>query len=201
MDKRSLHHLWTVIRPIKVWYLLVPLLVGSAVTITALRDNNLKMVQLRKEVYQADEQNKDVEMALQRLRTHVHSHMNTDLSGGGNAVYPPVQLKYTYQRLRQAEQERVKQASSQVYTDAQSHCEGLHPTGFSGSSRIPCIEQYVSEHKVVENTIPDAMYKFDFVSPTWSPDVAGISFLVSALLFVLAAVRIIAGRLLKTFTK
>jgi hypothetical protein len=127
--------------------------------------------------------------------------MNTNLSGGDNAVYPPIQLKYTYQRLKQAEQERVKQASSQVYTAAQSYCESLHPQGFSGSGRIPCIEQYVSEHKVTPTTIPDAMYKFDFVSPTWSPDFAGFSLLVSIILLILVVVRVAAGRILKALTK
>jgi cbb3-type cytochrome oxidase subunit 3 len=201
MDKKSLHHLWTIIRPIKAWYLLVLFLVSIGITVAALRQNNLGMVELRREVYLADEQNKDVEGALQRLRAYVHSHMNTDLSSGGNAVYPPIQLKYTYQRLKQAEQDRIKQASSQVYTAAQEYCERLHPTGFSGSGRIPCIEQYVSEHKVAGNTIPDAMYKFDFVSPTWSPDLAGFGLLASILLAVLLVLRIAAGRLLKVLTK
>src|SRR5687767_6535414 len=109
MDKKNLHHLWTAIRPIKVWYLLVLLAVSTGIAVVALRNNNLTMVQLRSEVYQADEQNGDVEGALQRLRAYVHSHMNTDLSGGGNAVYPPIQLKYTYQRLKQAERDRVAQ--------------------------------------------------------------------------------------------
>jgi hypothetical protein len=200
MDKRNLHHLWTIIRPVKIWYLLIPFVVSAGMTAAALRQNNLTMVQLRAEVYRADALNGDVEGALQRLRAYVHGHMNTDLSSGANAVYPPIQLKYTYQRLKQAEQERIKQAGSQVYTDAQVHCERLHPSGFSGSSRIPCIEEYVDEHKVTEKMIPDAMYKFDFVSPTWSPDLAGFSLLVSSLLCIALALRIIAGRVLKALT-
>lgn len=196
MDRRSLHHLWTIIRPIKVWYLLVPFVISVGVAGLALRQNNLTMIQLRDAVHQADEQNGDVEGALQELRAYVHGHMNTDLSTRNN-VYPPIQLKFTYQRLKQAEQERVKQATSQIYTDAQNHCEALHPTGFSGSSRIPCIEAYVAEHRVGESKIPDAMYKFDFVSPTWSPDPAGFSLLVSIVLFVLLTLRILAARILK----
>lgn len=201
MDKKYLHHLWTVIRPVKVWYLIALLVLCAGIAAVALRNNNLTMVELRSQVYAADEQNKDVEGALQQLRAYVHAHMNTDLSSGQNAVYPPIQLKYTFQRLKQAEQERVKHGSSQVYTDAQNHCEKLHPSGFSGSGRIPCIEQYVSEHKVAEKNIPDAMYKFDFVSPTWSPDLAGFSVAVSALLGLLLIVRIGVGYLLRSLTK
>jgi len=201
MDKRHLHHALTVIRSIKIWYLAVLVVVTGIAATLSLRQNNLTMVQLRDKVYQADEQNRDVEGALQDLRAYVHSHMNTDLSGGGNAVYPPIQLKYTYQRLKQAEQERVKQASSQVYTAAQDYCEKLYPNSFSGGPRVPCIEQYVSENKVAEKSIPDAMYKFDFVSPTWSPDLAGFSLLASVLLLALLVLRVAAEWLLKRLSK
>jgi hypothetical protein len=200
MDKRKLHHLWTLIRPIKVWYIAALLLVSAGICVMALRDNNLVMVQLRDDVYAADRDGKDVEGALQKLRAHVYSHMNTELSTGNN-VYPPIQLKYTYQRLQQAEKDRVKQDNAKIYTDAQSHCEKQNPSGFSGRGRVPCIEEYVSSHGVKETTIPDAMYKFDFVSPSWSPDLAGFSLIASALFLLLLVVRIAAGRILKSLTK
>jgi hypothetical protein len=173
---------------------------SASVTVVALRGNNLKMIQLRDDVYQADQQNGDVEAALLQLRKYVYAHMNTDLSSGQGAVYPPIQLKYTYDRLKQAEQARVKQATSQIYTDAQNYCEQQDPTSFSGRNRVPCIEAYVSEHKATEATIPDALYKFDFISPKWSPDYAGISLLVSCLLLLLLILRITAGRILKRLT-
>jgi hypothetical protein len=200
MDKRKLHHLWTLIRPIKVWYIAALLLVSAGICVMALRDNNLVMVQLRDDVYAADRDGKDVEGALQKLRAHVYGHMNTELSTGNN-VYPPIQLKYTYQRLQQAEKDRVKQDNAKIYTDAQSHCEKQNPSGFSGRGRVPCIEEYVSSHGVKETTIPDAMYKFDFVSPSWSPDLAGFSLIASALFLLLLVVRIAAGRILKSLTK
>jgi hypothetical protein len=201
MDKRSLHHAWTVIRLIKPAYVVAVLVASATVTGLALRQNNLTMVELRDKVYQADKANKDVEGALYRLRSHVYAHMNTDLSSGESGVYPPVQLKYTYERLKQAEKARVKQASSNVYTQAQAHCERLHPSGFSGSSRIPCIEDYVASRKVSEKEIPDAMYKFDFVSPSWSPDLAGFSMVITVLAALLLLARVAGGLLLKEFSK
>lgn len=200
MDKRSLHHAWTVIRPIKPAYLVVALVASATVTGLALRQNNLTMVQLRDEVYQADRENKDVEGALYRLRSHVYAHMNTDLSSGESGVYPPIQLKYTYDRLKAAEKSRVKKATSNVYTQAQAHCERLLPTGFSGRTRIACIEDYVTSHKVTEKEVPDAMYKFDFVSPTWSPDLAGFSLIITTLSAILLLARVAGGLLLKKFT-
>lgn len=201
MDKRQLHHLWTKIRRIKIWYLVVLFVLSAIVAIFALRQNNLQMVELREAVYQADEQGGDVETALQNLRKHVYAHMNTDLAGGQNAVYPPIQLKYTYQRLQQAEKQRATQDSARIYTDAQNICERQFPTGFSGSGRIPCIQKYIAEHGSVEKSIPDALYKFSFISPSWSPDLAGFSVAIAGLLALLLIVRIIAGRILKSLTK
>jgi preprotein translocase subunit SecF len=200
MDKKRLHHFWTKIRPIKVWYLLALFLVFATIAVFALRQNNLKMIELRQAVYAADEQNGDVEGALQRLRSFVYGHMNTDLSSGADAVYPPIQLKYTYQRLQEADKARVQQDSSAVYTQAQTYCEQQN-TGFSGGNRIECIEQYVSEHQAKAKTIPDAMYKFDFVSPSWSPDLAGFALVLAILSLVLLIVRIILGQWLKRTTK
>lgn len=201
MDKKQLHRLWTKIRPIKVWYLAVLVIVGAAATVLALRANNLRMVELRQQVYVADEQNQDVEGALRQLREHVYGHMNTKLSGGDNPVYPPIQLKYTFQRLQAVEKQRAQEANSQIYTAAQAHCEQQNSSDFSGRSRVPCIEAYVSSHGVGARAIPDAMYKFDFVSPSWSPDVAGFTLAITILCAILLALRITAGWLYKRFVK
>lgn len=200
MDKKQLHHLWTRLRPIKVWYLLVLFLVMTMVAALALRANNLRMIELRQAVYTADEQNKDVEGTLQRLRSYVYAHMNTRLASGDDAVYPSVQLKYTYQRLQEAEKARAQAASSAVYSEAQTYCEQRN-TDFSGRGRVPCIEQYVTEHGTKPKTIPDAMYKFDFISPRWSPDLAGFSTALAALFLLLLVLRIAAGYALKRFTR
>jgi len=187
MDNKYLHHTWTKIRPIKTRYLLVTCLVFTLVGVNALRQNNIRMVELRDKVYQADEKGGDVEAALQTLRAHVYAHMNTNLSSGNTSVYPPVQLKYTYERLVDTEQKKLSEANANVYSDAQAHCERLFPGSFSGGPRIPCIQEYVTTHgtDATAQKIPDSLYKFDFVSPSWSPDVAGFSvFLAGIFVFL-----------------
>jgi preprotein translocase subunit SecF len=201
MNKKQLHHLWTKLRKIKVWYLLVPFVLATAVAVFALRQNNLGMVSLRQAVYQADQQNKDVEGALQRLRAYVYAHMNTNLATGSDSVYPPIQLKYTYQRLQDAEKTRVQQESTSVYSQAQAYCEQQNSTDFSGRNRVPCIEKYVSEHTAKPRAIPDAMYKFDFVSPSWSPDLAGFAVAIAVLLLILLILRVALGAFLRAVTK
>jgi hypothetical protein len=197
MHKKYLHHLWTKLRRVKVWYLVLAFLLTATVAVLALRHNNLRMVELRQAVYTADEKGGDVEGALQALRKYVYAHMNTDLTGGQTGIYPPIQLKYTYQRLQKAEKDRVQQNSSQVYTDAQNECERQNPTGFSGRGRVPCIEAYVASHTATEKAVPDALYKFNFTSPSWSPDLAGFSMILAILLLVVLIGRITVGRILK----
>jgi hypothetical protein len=146
------------------------------------------MVELRDAVHQADKDNGDVETALQDLRKYVGSHMNTKLSSGPNAVYPPIQLKYTYERLTAAQ---VGAAGGEsLYAEAQEYCEEQISTGLSGSNRLSCVQQYVSRNgggDADKPEVPKNLYQFDFASPRWSPDLAGLSLAATAL-FALAFV-------------
>lgn len=187
MNRRRLHHFWRTFRHVSPWYFLALALVSGTVAVLALRSNNQHMVKLRDAVYQADKNNSDVTAALNNLRLYVYAHMNTNLTTA-DGVYPPIQLKYTYDRLVQAESDQVAAANKQVYTDAQHYCEQQDSVDFSGHNRVPCIENYVNIHGAKTQSIPAGLYKFDFVSPTWSPDLAGWSLVVTVLSLLLFAV-------------
>lgn len=188
MDTRHLHHVWRRLKPINAWIFL-GLAVGFLLLgVYAMRQNNLVAIRLRDQVVEADKNNGDVETPLKALRGHIYSHMNADLSAGGN-LQQPIQLKYRYDRLVAAEKARVEAANGDIYTRAQTVCEQQFPAGVSGSGRVNCIQQYVSANGVKENAIPDALYKFDFVSPVWSPDVAGLSLLLGVIFLLLFVVR------------
>jgi hypothetical protein len=107
--------------------------------------------------------------------------MNTTI-GSPTGVKPPIQLKGTYDRLVAAEQARVKQVNDDLYARAQKECERLIPEGLSGRGRIGCITEFVSNNTAKESSIPEGLYKYDFVSPTWSADTAGIGIVITALL-------------------
>lgn len=199
MNKKYLHHLWIRIRPIHWGYFLAACLLFAGISVFAHRANNLKMIELRQAVFDADKHNTNVEGALQALREHVHSHMNTNLSRG-DGIYPPLQLTHTYQRLQQAEQQRLQTQNAALYTQAQEYCEQQNPQGFSGGGRVPCIQQYVSERGQTVRQIPDALYKFNFVSPSWSPDLAGWTKLLAFVSLLLFAIRLGLGVLLKRLT-
>lgn len=195
--KRTLHHGWTQFRTIKPLYLIIALIITGSVSVLALRSNNQTMADLRQQVYVADEQGGDVEAALRELRQFVYSHMNTSLSSGDNTVYPPIQLKYTYERLQVAQQESLKVANARIYTEAQEHCEALYPESYSGGPRVPCISGYIEDRGVQLETIPDSLYKFDFTAARFSWDLAGISLVLSGLILLLLTVRLLVPLLLR----
>lgn len=198
MNKRAAHHLWRKFRAIKPWYFLVLAVVFGVIAIFALRHNNQTMVELRTAVYAADEQDKGTQEALAKLQAYVTSHMNTSLTTGNTSVYPPIQLKYTYNRLVTAQGTANAAINQKIYTDAQHYCEGQNSTDVSGRNRIPCIEAYVSSHTPKQSkAIPDALYKFDFVSPRWSPDLAGWSLVLTAVFATLFVLSVLLRRFVK----
>lgn len=177
MNKRHLHHVWRFYRRIRPWYFVVAVVIFGAISLVSLRHNNEHMVKLRDAVYAADKNGGDVEAALKDLRQYIYAHMNTSLASGPNAVHPPIQLKYTYERLQQAQQAAIGQGSA-LYTQAQAYCEGQTVIG---SEVISCIQEYISTHGGQLGVVPDGLYKFDFTSAKWSPDLAGWSLVLAAL--------------------
>jgi hypothetical protein len=156
-------------------------IISAVICVAALRNNNQTMIDLREAVYATDKNNGDVNAALNKLRAYVYSHMNTDLSSGGNNIKPPIQLKYTYQRLYDAQLNQVQSANQQLYTDAENYCQSINKAYF-GTTRVPCVQNYVVNHglKQADISIPAGLYEFDFVSPVWSPDLAGFSLLATS---------------------
>jgi hypothetical protein len=186
--------------PYKVFLTLF--LVSLFICIYALRQNNQTMIQLRNEVYAADKNNGDVNKALNNLRAYVYAHMNTNLSSGNNAIKPPIQLKYTYERLQSKEQKKANSTNSQIYTDAQAYCQQLNPTDFSGRNRVPCVQNYVTSHGGVgANAVPVSLYQYDFISPAWSPDLAGWSLILSIFFFLLLVASFFIQKLVNTKLK
>jgi hypothetical protein len=173
---------------ISPWYFLVLALICGALSLRGLYSNNRRMLELRTAVFKADETGVGVEQSLQALQAYVTAHMNTDLATGKNPVHPPIQLKNTYERLIQAKTEEANKANAAQYAEAQNSCRTGGSSVQAGRSELACITNYMqTKHNVSAPTIPDALYKFDFVSPTWSPDLAGwaiLATIMNGLLFV-----------------
>lgn len=161
---------------------LVAFLVSAVISLASLRHNNTTMIKLRNDVYAADKAGGNVEAALEKLRGYVLGHMNTDLSTGTN-IHPPIQLEYTYERLQQQAEKGANNA--QLYTEAEDYCQQQIPASvsISGRGRITCVQDYVLSHGGKQApSVPTALYEFDFMSPSWSPDLAGWSLVLTILL-------------------
>lgn len=197
MNKRKTHHFWTKIRTFSQWYFLVGFVLCGTVFVYAYRQNNLTAISLREKLLEVDRQNGDVETALRELRTYTHAHMNAELDSGNHAIYPPIQLKYRYERLVEAEQQRAASLNRDLYNEAQAYCEKKLPQGSAASTRQPCIQEYVDSrggpNAVKPTPIPDSLYKFNFSSPLWSPDLAGWSLLAAFVTLLLFIVRVVLG--------
>jgi hypothetical protein len=152
------------------------------------------MVKLRTAVYTADKNNTDVNGTLKNLQAYVTSHMNTNLSSGPNAPYPPIQLEYTYIRLQQANNQSASNVNQTLYTDAENYCQATIPTGFSGRYRVSCIEQYITSHGATVTLINPSLYEFNFLSPSWSPDLGGWTILISIILGILFILSLVIKR-------
>lgn len=200
MNKKLLRTWLVRLKSFSGWWLLGAAIFFIFVSIFALRMNNQNMIQLREQVFIADEKNGDVETALTDLREYVYSHMNTDLTASENSIHPPIQLKYRYERLVASEQSKQQTGNSDIYTEAQDYCEKTQPEGYSGSSRLPCIREYLDNRGVStakQVYIPEDMYKFDFESPTWSPDLAGISIVLAVCCIFLLIAKFAVERIVK----
>ncbi|MEK9195887.1 MAG: hypothetical protein AAB914_00805 [Patescibacteria group bacterium] len=186
------HKKLQIIRP---EFILVFAIIMTIISGYSLRQNNLKMIELKKAVEIADLDNGDVEKALRDLRVHVYSHMNTNLSSD-SGIKPPIQLKHQYERLQSGEGERVKQVNVQVNATATNTCAVQHPGDGFNQARVTCIQQYVSANAVSSSEIPTEFYKFDFVSPKWSPDTAGVTLILAIIGYILWIFRMVVDRIL-----
>ena len=199
MEKHKLYGLWHKYKTISLVAILICIVFFGVVAILALRQNNIRMLQLKENVVKVDESGGDVEQALTDLRNHVFSHMNTNMRTGDSSELP-IQLASRYNKYI-AEQQAKLTASGQadIYTRAQANCEQTSPTL---TERVNCIQIYVAENggQLSEiNFPPKDLYTFDFASPKWSPDIAGISIVLTVLFIVLLIVRLVIGFVVKSY--
>lgn len=184
MNKQKIFNRSTKIQRALLWLFLILTLLFSGISAYALRQNNLRAIELRDGLLATDQANGDVEKALRELRQYIYSHMNTNLSSGSNLQFP-IQLKYRYDRLVTAEKVRVDAANKQIYSQAQSYCEQKFGGASLKDQRVPCVQQYINDNSIKGQEIADDLYKFNFISPVWSADLAGISMLFAVLFLCL----------------
>jgi len=170
---------------IRNWQLVALLMVGIVLSVVLLRQNNLKMVELRNAVIQADEKNGDVAGALKNLNEHVFNHINTE-------IVRPIELVHGYNRAAQAVIEAANRGSGvDVYAQATAACERR---GVPVASIAQCAAEYaLQNNKTVDPTkvsLPDKnLFTYSFSSPRWAPDAAGLAIVFTGVIGLWLVVR------------
>lgn len=202
-NKRLLKkRLWQLQR-VKTWQLLIILLVLLFIAATFLRLNNLGMVERREVVLAADERGDEaaIERSLVALQHYVSAHMNTSLQNG-------IYLEHEYQRDRDAALRAASESqnpNSDVYQQASVECQARFQGGVESfrNDYVQCVIDRVAQLNQGEDPVdslqlPRAdMYHYNFVSPLWSPDFAGLFVLLCILVMIIIIVRVVTGVILR----
>ena len=183
-DKRSVRFKIRRLEQVKTWQLLILFVMFAFITATFLRLNNVGMVERREAVYAADKTDDSVGLAsrLYDLQRFVSAHMNADPGR--------VALVKTYERDNERHKKAYQESSNSTANgDAFQKAEAVcGPIARSNGWRWPdmrytnCINQELEK-------IPEPYYP-TFTSPLWSPDFAGWSLIITAVIGL-----IIIGRL------
>ena len=182
---------------IKTWYLFLILLLFATASVYFLRQNNLKMVELRNQVIQADQQSGDVATALKKLNKHVFEHMNTQ-------IVRPVELVTSYNREARAVIEAANSGSGRdVYAEATAVCE---KRGVPLSSIAQCTADYAvtnnPSNQVEEINLPDKnLFIHTFATPLWTPDAAGFSIAITVVIILWILLRVVEYILVRIVVK
>lgn len=203
-SKRELYRRLIRLRHIKTWQLVVVLLIGMVISASLLRMNNLGMIERRAAVIAADQSGDPaaIRKTLLDLQHYISAHMNTSL---GKGVY----LAESYNRDRAAAIERATEATnpnSAVYQQASVECRARWQGGVDSfrNDYVTCVVEKVSALSSTEDSSVTAgmprldNYRYNFVSPLWTPDIAGLAVLFCVVIGLVIIGRLIAVMMLRS---
>ncbi len=204
MNKPKLHHILTVIKRVKTWQLIILLVVCAVFGAFLLRQNNLKMIELRNLVTKADEDPAgDTKKALTDLQTYVSSHMNTNL---GNGIY----LQETYQRAYTTAVQAAVTATnpnSKVYEQVELECRPVYQRTHSFPAYTQCAHEKLGQLAPGQDALSSLktpqidLYHYNFISPLISFDGAGVFVILTGVIALLIVVRFIAYVMLRALLR
>jgi len=199
-SRKHISNFWRWVKNIKTWQLVIIFILVSFLAATFLRLNNIGMEQRRDALVAVDKTGDQAQITarLGDLRDYVSAHMNTDLGHG-------VPLQASYDRAvevaRQAALNTTGSAGN-IYKLADEYCKPqfrAYSTAYLNCF-LAQLNKYPSDAIDTDQQIkwPDAnLYMYNFVSPVWSPDLAGWTVLVSLVLLIIIIVRIISSIILR----
>jgi len=192
----------------RVWQLCLVFLLMVIISATFLRLNNVAMTQRRQAVLDADKSGttNDIKQRLYDLQSYVLAHMNTSTG----VFY--LQNQY-YQAADQAKESATQNSSNAVNLYKKVDDEICAPLAKANNWRWPderytnCLSEQLAKYPSsqvgsIKVNLPNPdMFRYNYSSPTWSPDLAGLSVLVTILILLLVIFRVLELIFLKVFLK
>ncbi len=191
LNKRALHHYMVKIREVKVWQLLIICVMLGTISAFLLRQNNLGMIDARAAVKSADASGTNVKESLVALQHYVSGHMNASLGDG-------IFLNNSYIRDYQTQLQAAANANTQnsaAYARVESECRPIRSQGYLPYTQ--CIHDKLASLGPGQDTFasvqppPVSLYTYNFYSPVWSFDAAGLAVLATILVATAIFIRTI----------
>jgi hypothetical protein len=205
-DKRRVKKTIKNIQRVKTWQLVVLLLLAGLMAATFLRLNNVGMVERRTAVLHADEAGDKIALFnnLYALQRYVSEHMNTDPGR--------IALQHQYERDAEAARDKAERTASDkgdnAYQKASKICDpqaiaqGWH---WPDPRYLGCINKELKkfpDSQVAAIELPNVnLYYHSFYSPAWSPDFAGWSLVVCAVILLVIIARLASLAFLKALLR
>lgn len=193
-----MQHALRIVRSLRTWQLIILAFVMTFLSVLALRANSLEAAKYFEAVKQADETGQGINDAMNNLQDFVSHHMNTDLER--------VTLSSTYERDYEKAVQNFQNSGDISGTDekaAIAQCAYLQKPGVIYYQQYShCVEDILKTTPSAAN--PDAtvkaplkeLYEFHFVSPGWSPDTAGLTTAIAALLWLVLVIKLLVQTIL-----
>lgn len=205
-DQRQVRKTIKNIQRVKTWQLVILLIIFGLVAATFLRLNNVGMVERRTAVLQADESGDKIALFnnLYALQRYVSEHMNADPGR--------IALQHQYERDAKIAKDKAQRSASNkgsnAYQQASSVCD---PQAVTQGWRWPdprylnCINKELKKYpasEVASIELPNVgLYYHTFYSPMWSPDFAGWSLVLCAVILLVIIIRLLSLVILKLLLK
>lgn len=207
---------------VKTWQLLIALIPLLFVDATLLRQDHIRMTELRDTVMAADGEDDDekIASALAELRDFVASNIViniTDDNGGQKISFGtgPFYLEHQYVRaatkaLEEAEKEMQSDANpnGNIYGQAGEVCRARalqNGWAWNNPNFINCMMEEINKYPAadeIKDTIiarlpSTEMYRHNYASPVWAPTFTGFFLLVTLVIIVVIFIRMIIWVILR----
>lgn len=201
-DKRQVRWRMKQLQRVQTWQLLVVLVLACFVAATFLRLNNIGMDQRRKAVLAADESGDTTAITnrLYDLQRYSAEHMNANTG----TFY----LEKQYKRDVEKRVTAASQAMTQ-YGNVNAEVDRICRSRFTSYSQawVQCFVDELNKYPASPDPatkvdMPNAaLYRYSFLSPRWSPDFAGWSVVLAAVIALLIVVRLLSLGILRLLLK